>query len=274
VATGFSLSSGLQPIRALPYGPMKRVSFLILAAAALAATVLVATASAKTIRGTAKGEVLRGTASADKIYGGGGNDKLYGLAGNDTFYPGAGVDTVYCGAGLDRVLADAKDKVAKDCEVVLRPKIEIPPQPQVGSRTSPVPLGKEVALGDGWKLKVESATPDATALVLAANDFNEPPKPGWQFFMARVTATYTGQGADQFEGAFRLRAVGAAALSYSGFENSCGEIPDELSEAEVFTGGTISGNACWEIRSSDSASLVLYAAPTENVASRMFFSLR
>jgi hypothetical protein len=124
---------------------MRRLSYVSLAAVALLATVLVASASAKTIRGTTKAEVLRGTASADKIYGGAGNDKLYGLAGNDYFYPGAGIDVIYCGAGIDHVLADLKDKVAKDCEVVIRPRIEIPPQPTQGSRSSPVPLGKEVA---------------------------------------------------------------------------------------------------------------------------------
>ena len=103
-------------------GFMRRlVALAALAAVAVVATVFVATASAKTIRGTAKAELLRGTASADKIYGGAGNDRLYGLAGNDYLYPGAGIDMVYCGAGIDHVLADVKDKVAKDCEIVLRP---------------------------------------------------------------------------------------------------------------------------------------------------------
>ena len=134
-----------------------------------------ASASAKTIRGTAKAEVLRGTASADKIYGGAGNDKLYGLGGNDYFYPGAGIDVIYCGAGIDHVLADVKDKVAKDCEIVIRPKIEIPPSQRRDRAPDPVPLGKEVALGDGWRLKVESVTPDATPQVLDANDSNDPP---------------------------------------------------------------------------------------------------
>ena len=63
----------------------------------------------------------------------------------------------------------------------------------------------------------------------------------------------------------RLRAVGAAALGYSGFENGCGDIPDELPENEVFTGGTISGNAClWDVRSGDAASLVLYDDTAEH----------
>ena len=116
---------------------MRRLSYLSLAAVALLPTVLVATLPPKTIRGTTKAEVLRGTASADKIYGEYGNDKLYGLGGNGDFYPGAGLDVIYCGAGIDHVLADLKDKVAKDCEFVIRPKIEIPPQPTQGSRTTP-----------------------------------------------------------------------------------------------------------------------------------------
>jgi hypothetical protein len=143
-----------------------------------------------------------------------------------------------------------------------------------GTRTNPIPLGKEVALGDGWKMKVDSATPDATAAVLDFNSFNDPPAAGRQFFMVRVTVTFTGQGSGSFDGAFRLRAVGGAALGYSGFENSCGEIPDELSQNEVFTGGTISGNACWEVRSSDADSLVLYDAPPSIVPMRLFFALR
>jgi hypothetical protein len=45
-------------------------------------------------------------------------------------------------------------------------------------------------------------------------------------------------------------------------------------ENDVFTGGTISGNACWEIGSSDAASPVLYDAPPSIVPMRLFFALR
>ena len=102
----------------------------------------VATTSAITIRGTAKAEALRGTAGADRIYGGGGNDRLHGLAGGDYLFPGPGVDMVYCGAGIDHVLAEKKDKVAKDCEIVLRPDIEVPP-PIETPRRSPRWLADE-----------------------------------------------------------------------------------------------------------------------------------
>ena len=91
--------------------------------------------------------------------------------------------------------------------------------------------------------------------------------------MLRVTATYLGSGSAGFQGSYRLRAVGAASVSYSQFEHSCGVIPDELSETEVFTGGTITGNACWAIRSSDATSLVLYDDPARSVPQRLFFAL-
>ena len=255
---------------------MRHAPLLILGAAVAVAAALVSVAMGATIRGTAKADVIRGTARADVIYGLAGNDRLYGYAGNDRFYPGAGVDTVSCGKGVDRVFADAKDRVAADCEIVTRPSAPNPtPRPPLPgtTRANPIPLGSEVALGDGWRLKVLSSTPDATAAVLDENQFNDPPKAGEQFFMARVSATFTGAGSGRFEGSYRLRAVGAAAVSYSEFENSCGEIPDELTESEVFTGGTITGNVCWSIRSTDAASLVLYDDPIQTAPMRLFFAL-
>lgn len=256
---------------------MRRAPFLSLGCILAIALILVSAATAATIRGTGLADVLRGTARADVIYGLGGNDRLFGYAGNDRFYPGPGIDTISCGAGVDRVFADAKDRVTRDCEVVTRPTVPPPPPPPPpaqGTRTNPYPVGTEVQLGDGWKMKVLSSTPDATAAVLAENQFNDPPKTGEQFYMTRVTATYVGSGSDSFDGSYRLRSVGASAVSYSTFENSCGVIPDDISNAEVFTGGTITGNVCWAVRSSDAPSLVLYDDPITTVPTRLFFALR
>ena len=248
-----------------------------LGGALLAALALATAAVAATITGTKGADVLRGTAKADVLYGREGNDTIYGLAGNDRIYTGPGKDRVFCGAGTDRVQGDRLDIVAKDCELVRRPLPAPPPPapptptppppapappvpaqpPEVGTRARPYPLGAVAALDDDWRLWVESAVPDATAIVLAYNRFNAPPVAGNQFFIARVTATYVGTFFKLFDGPFRLRVVGATG-SYTAFENTCGVIPDQLSEADVFTGGTITGNVCWQIRSSDAASLLLY----------------
>jgi hypothetical protein len=74
---------------------------------------------------------LFGGKGNDRLVGGAGNDQLTGDAGTDTFDGGAGNDVVNardkvqrervsCGAGRDRVVADRRDSVARDCEVVQR----------------------------------------------------------------------------------------------------------------------------------------------------------
>jgi len=97
--------------------------------------------------GTRAGERLRGTASADaivalggsdvavglggddcllghsgrdRLLGGAGADLLKGGPGRDVLRGGAGRDVVRCGPGRDRVVAERRDRVARDCERVRR----------------------------------------------------------------------------------------------------------------------------------------------------------
>jgi predicted metalloprotease len=120
-----------------PRAPRRRLPTLLLTAAL--AAVAAAPAAALTARGTPAADVLRGTASADElrghagddvIRGGAEGDLLVGGSGRDVFGGGNGndrifardseVDRVTCGPGRDRVVADAQDRVAEDCEVVVR----------------------------------------------------------------------------------------------------------------------------------------------------------
>ncbi len=110
------------------------VPLLIIAAAAVIAS---GSALAANIIGTPRGEVIRGTAKADRLYGRGGDDRLFGLAGNDYLAGGAGLDRISCGPGRDRVLADPRDKVAKDCESVVRTGTAPPTAPP--PETTPPP---------------------------------------------------------------------------------------------------------------------------------------
>jgi hypothetical protein len=38
-------------------------------------------------------------------------------------------------------------------------------------------------------------------------------------------------------------------------------IPDRISDREVFTGGTIRGNVCWQVLTSDAGNLLMYDDP-------------
>lgn len=96
------------------------MAFLKAATTLAAAGALVGTATAATITGGKRGEHLRGTARADLIHGGGGNDVLSGGAGNDRLDGGRGRDNLACGSGRDVAVSDPTERVARDCEVVVR----------------------------------------------------------------------------------------------------------------------------------------------------------
>jgi hypothetical protein len=148
------------------------------------------------------------------------------------------------------------------------------PAPLGSSRENPIPLGQAALVSGSWRIQVLSTIPDATAMVLAENQFNAPPAAGRQFFIARVQATYVGPGSATFDGSFRLRAVGPSAVAYETFDlaNNCGVIPDPMPEPDVFTGGTVAGNVCWSILSTDVQGLVMFDEPLA-ATSRTFFAL-
>ena len=117
---------------------------------------------AANITGTPGSDTLRGSGSADKLYGRAGNDRLLGLAGNDLLaggpgndmlVGGTGVDRLSCGAGRDTAKADARDKVAGDCEVVKGitepgPTPQPPPPPPPPPAPPPPPPATPVTPGN------------------------------------------------------------------------------------------------------------------------------
>lgn len=139
-----------------------------------------------------------------------------------------------------------------------------------GGRLNAYPMGTSSPLVDGWRMSVVSSLPDGDAEIAAENQFNDAPASGRQFFIVRVRATFTGEGSSGFDGGFRLLAVGDGGNVYSTFEDSCGVVPDALSSAETFSGGTIEGNICFEVRSTDAPSLRVFDSEQER-PSRPYF---
>lgn len=127
------------------------------------------------------------------------------------------------------------------------------------SRETPAGIGTAIEVG-GWVIVVNSITPLANDIVAAENQFNSPPATGTQFFIANLSATYTGSD----ESASLLidlsySALGPSNVEYQDFSASCGVIPAELDVfTEVFQGGTITGNVCWAISTADVAELTMF----------------
>lgn len=146
-----------------------------------------------------------------------------------------------------------------------------------GSRTNPIALHKMVAIpsASGWKVRVNSSTPNGTSAVMAANEFNSKPAAGHQFFIINVTESYSGKGQSNALEGLTLDALGRSNVAYDSSDD-CGVVPDSISDtAQVFTGGSITGNICFSVKSSDAASLLLLAEPgfsLNNVT--VFFKLR
>ena len=144
----------------------------------------------------------------------------------------------------------------------------------LGSRGNPVPFGQAVRVGS-WEITVVKTAADATKDVINENPWNDPPEQGNQFFMVTVKAKYIGSGSTRFDGSYRLRALGSSGVVYTTFENSCGAIPNEFSDPELFRGGQIEGAECWQIASLDADSLVMILYPDFlSDDKRVWFSLQ
>ncbi len=143
-----------------------------------------------------------------------------------------------------------------------------------GTRDEPVAVGEPVRVGN-WVLRVAGVTADGTDIVMAANEFNEPPGEGEQFFLAALEATYVGAESSSFWVDMTLKPVGASNVAYESFNAYCGLAPDPIDESgETFPGGTITGNACWKIDGADAESLVMIAEESFSFEdTRAFLSL-
>lgn len=102
---------------------------LVLGVGSSLAATIVGTASDDVLRGSQRADRLFGKAGDDTLLGRGGDDLLVGGPGADLLVGGPGADRLRCGPGRDVARADARDRVARDCETVTGLGPPPPPQP-------------------------------------------------------------------------------------------------------------------------------------------------
>lgn len=109
-----------------------------------------------------------------------------------------------------------------------------------GTRENPLPIGETVSNTE-WT--VDLGEPYfANSDVAAANQFNDPPPAGMDYWIVPVVATYTGDetGNPMFE--ISVKFVGSDSRTYS---DNCGVIPAPLQDiGELYADGQASGNTC------------------------------
>lgn len=129
----------------------------------------------------------------------------------------------------------------------------------IGTKASPVPLGKKVTLPKQYDFVVNAYTPGADELVAAANEYNDPAPAGSQYVLVTFTVTNNGTE-DKRTPAYDLfpKAVSASGKSYEA--SSCNPT---LSNPipyfnDVFKGSTVSGDVCFIVAGGDAAGLTMY----------------
>jgi hypothetical protein len=120
------------------------------------------------------------------------------------------------------------------------------------TRAHPIPIGTAKSLGNGFTVRVNSATPNVQLSPAAPT--------GAEYFDANLTVTYTGGGAKTAFDAGTYLVTGSHPTSYNPFSNGCPEVPQPPLDyhATIYSGQATSGYTCWTIAANDAGSLVLY----------------
>lgn len=214
------------------------------------------------------GDLLRGGAGPDRLVGGPGRDLLIGGPGRDRIVARDGrPDRVRCGRGRDIVVADAHDRVSRDCEIVRRPggvegaasggpsaaeeaAVLNPTDPtyEASWADEAAAVGAWTATHDGFEIRIDAPSADGTAEVLAAHPFNDPPAAGDIHLLTRVSVRYTGEGLVSFDADARFGAWDSATGEvYRVDEDECGWLDDPLPDRFIGDGAEVSGQVCWSV---------------------------
>ncbi len=140
-------------------------------------------------------------------------------------------------------------------------------------RENPIPIGQEAQVGD-WKVKVVTATLDATSSIVDKDEFSDPPKDGSQYVLVTIDATYTGTESSTFWMDMTLKFVGGKGNTFGSPEGFAVPPNPLWYVEEAFSGASITGDALFEVPSDQVSGGVLMVEPSLSLEeSRVFFAV-
>lgn len=144
-----------------------------------------------------------------------------------------------------------------------------------GTRDNPLPMGSTITVGTpgspDWEITVGPALLNANDEVAAANQFNDPPEPGFQYAMLTINVTYIGETSGTPWIELDWDYVGADSVTYRS-SDTFAVAPDSIMDInELFPGGSGSGNVVIAIPS-DSASEGTWRIGASFLGDKIFFA--
>ena len=126
------------------------------------------------------------------------------------------------------------------------------------SRNQPMPKGKPIEFTDGTAIIIESVTDNANQTIKRHDGLTKPPPSGHQFLLVKIKVSNQGDEPIDIYMVNELSLVGKSNVSYGqGLE--CWTFPNEIDTSRtLFPDGSLSGNICFTVKSSDVDSLVMY----------------
>lgn len=123
------------------------------------------------------------------------------------------------------------------------------------SLDNPVPVGSSTQLGT-WQVEVVGYTKNADAAVAHENQFNDKPKPGTQYVLITLKATYMGNGSSDPYSDLTAAGIGSDGTQYG---SPSEVLPNDLSNVgNVPSGANANGNVVLLVDSNAVDGLVLY----------------
>jgi hypothetical protein len=156
-----------------------------------------------------------------------------------------------------------------------QPAVQPVQQENGTSRESPVPLGQPWSTPDGLVIRVLFVNFDAWEVVVAENQFNDPPADGMRMVLTEVEVTNAAGDANlpRKVDDSDYRVVGDRGIYSSyGSETRCGVIPNEL-DWELFKDATITGNICVVVPKDEGSLRLIYKADYEWDNQVIYFDL-
>ena len=130
------------------------------------------------------------------------------------------------------------------------------------SRSQPMPTGKAIAFSNGAAVTVEGLKQNANQLIKRHDAWAETPPSGHQFLLVEVTVTNRGDDPIDIYWVDSLGLVGGSNVSYDQIGDECWTYPNEINTSRtLFPTGSLTGNICFTVKSSDIDSLLMYAGP-------------